>query len=547
MTRGRIKLKYKGRSDIQLTGNPKICFWKYVYKQHTNFAKQSNQIDYEDTSYMENTKGSLFRFRILRNAELVKFISLKLKLPDIYSDNSNLGEFSWIKDIGANIIEYARLYYDDILIEEIDGDFLITHRDMLLDKDHINNFDKLIGNVPELNNPYYDYDVYPSHINTMGNTINNTFYIKSDYKTNSSIKEYLLNIPLLFCFFREKSYIPLVSNKLREVFVEIKLRPLNELYTIVEKNNITLNSPIKPSRLFLLDDIEYGNQTTPMILNEFPYGKNQPSDQKLPRWIHLGKDDKIVEHSGDHSSVRNGERGGFSISINSLGNRVAVGIPGTDAKGTDWAHNMASVKIYELKDNVWKLLGSPIFNDAIHIDVAPVKYEVSLNKEGDRVAIGIPYDNISKGKVSVYEYDPSRNSWEPLFVEGSTEGIVILGGNDNDLTGYSLSLNEIGNKIAVGIPGWSNDTGLTRVYEYSPPIDFAWGSKISISGGTDQFAGQSVSFNSAGNIVAIGMPGSESTVGKVNIYSYTVNGDWSHNSEWSISGDEVRWLVGWDV
>ena len=70
MTRGRIKLKYKGRSDIQLTGNPKICFWKYVYKQHTNFAKQSNQIDYEDTSYMENDRCSLFKFRILRNLVL---------------------------------------------------------------------------------------------------------------------------------------------------------------------------------------------------------------------------------------------------------------------------------------------------------------------------------------------------------------------------------------------------------------------------------------------------------------------------------------------
>ena len=233
MTRGRIKLNYKGRSDIQLTGNPKICFWKYVYKQHTNFVKQSNQIDYEDTNFMLNDQSSVFKFRILRNAELVKFISLKLKLPHIYSPGGHLGEFTWIKDIGANIIEYARLYYDDILIEEIDGEFLIAHRDLLLDSNKIDNFNKLIGNVPDLYDPYHN-NIYPSHNTTMGDLSGNDFYINRDYNTNSSIKEYLLNIPLLFCFFREKSFIPLVSNKLREVFIEINLRPLKELYTMID-------------------------------------------------------------------------------------------------------------------------------------------------------------------------------------------------------------------------------------------------------------------------------------------------------------------------
>jgi len=542
MTRGRIKLKYKGRSDIQLTGNPKICFWKYVYKQHTNFAKQSNQIDYEDTSYMENDRCSLFKFRILRNAELVKFISLKLKLPHIYSHGGHLGEFTWIKNIGANIIEYARLYYDDILIEEIDGDFLIAHRDLLLDNDKISNFDKLIGNVPELHSPYHN-DVYPSHTATMGDVSGNNFFIKKDYNTNPSIKEYSLNIPLLFCFFREKSFIPLVSNKLREVFVEIKLRPLKDLYTIIEKTNITLNSPIKPSRLFLLDDTEYNVQTTPMILNELPYGRNQPSDTKLPRWIHVGKDDNIVNHT--HGSPNVVHREGFSISINSLGDRVAVGIPGT--KATDEVHQIACVTVYELHEGIWRLLGNQLINNKIHSDLAPMKYVVSLNSVGDRVAVGSPNEDSAKGLVRVFEYHSTSNSWEPLIVANNTSGIVLSGDTSNDLTGYSVSLNDIGNKIAVGIPGLNSNKGLTKVYEYTPPTAFIWGGKRTISGSADQFAGQSVSFNSAGNRVAIGMPGSNTTMGGVEIYNY-------QNEEWKLLGPKIimpeaaySWLTGWSV
>ena len=68
MTRGLIKLSFQGNNDKKLIGNPKICFWKYVYKQHTNYSKQSNNLLYEGGSYMKNNCCSTFRFKIHRNA-----------------------------------------------------------------------------------------------------------------------------------------------------------------------------------------------------------------------------------------------------------------------------------------------------------------------------------------------------------------------------------------------------------------------------------------------------------------------------------------------
>jgi len=558
MTRGRIKLKYKGRSDVQLTGNPKICFWKYVYKQHTNFAKQSNQIDYEDTNYMSNEECSVFRYRILRNAELVKFISLKLKLPHIYSQDGHLGEFSWIKNIGANIIEYARLYYDDILIEEIDGDFLIAHRDLMLTNDKITNFDKLIGNVPELYNPYQN-NIYPSTQSTsLGDASGTKFYIKKDYNNNASIKEYLLNIPLLFCFFREKSFIPLVSNKLREVFVEIKLRPLKELYTIIKQTDITLNSPIKPSRLFLLDDTRYNYQTTSMILNEFPYINEQPSDTTFPLWVHMGKDDQLEPLVGTHPELNS-----YSISTNGVGDRVAVGIPGviatTNASGCN-----ASVKVYEYKKYIWTLLGNAItdIDKSLFGEPSHSEYDlsVSLNDAGDILAVG----HSSTNSVSVYKYDGA--SWSALATSATIMESIDLSGqlpSVEKFRGKSVSLNNDGYRLAIGVPGATATTalsgaadvgqhlGLVTIHEYTPPLDFEWVMDMSGSDFTGLLvngcAGQSLSFNENGSKLAVGIPGTDDVTGKVNIYTWGANNDMSSVTLPPPANVDNSWAVGWCV
>ena len=255
MTKGLIKLGYKGNNDKILIGNPKVCFWKNVYKQHTNFVKQSMELEHDDGYYMKNTEPTIFKFHIDRNADLVTFASLTLTLPEIYSKNGHSGEFIWIENIGASMIEYAKLYYDDILIEEIDGDFLIVNRDMLLNNDKKINFNKLIGHDHCLNNPYIN-NVYPSHTNISGDLSGTNFFLNSDYNSGPSINEYKLNVPLLFCFFREKSFIPLISLKYREVFIEIKLRPLKDLYTVIKREEIKLNIPADPLSYFFMTPSE---------------------------------------------------------------------------------------------------------------------------------------------------------------------------------------------------------------------------------------------------------------------------------------------------
>lgn len=241
MTKGYFQLSYSGKKDLKLISNPKISFWKYVYKQHTNFSIQN--INIEDTTnehrrgsnaYMTQCNKSSYVFRIPRNADLVDYMSLKLTLPAVYSVDG----FAWIKNVGAMMIKSAKLFFDQTLIEEIDGDFLLTHQSLLMKSDEKKIFDRLIGNIPELYNPYQYYK-----------------YKKSTIGSNMlpSIPKYTLNVPLLFCFFREKSFIPLIANQLCEVYVEIELRPLKELYTIVENNEQILFNPAFPLTELFID------------------------------------------------------------------------------------------------------------------------------------------------------------------------------------------------------------------------------------------------------------------------------------------------------
>ena len=216
MTKGYIQLSFTGKQDYKLIGNPQICFWKKVYKQHTNFSSQSIEIECDDSIQMAEDKKTVYRFKIKRYGDMVNFISLTLDLPEITTKGSGSVEyFKWITNIGANVIETARLYYDDILIEEIDGDFILINKDMNYTSAQAETFNKLIGNIPEIYTPVTNNIIYPCR----------------------------LNIPLPFCFFRNKTNIPLLCNTLREVFVEITLRPINDIYLIGSVHYESLISP----------------------------------------------------------------------------------------------------------------------------------------------------------------------------------------------------------------------------------------------------------------------------------------------------------------
>jgi len=210
-------------------------------------------------------------------------------------------------------------------------------------------------------------------------------------------------------------------------------------------------------------------------------------------WDKLGQDID-GEEAGDNS--------GFSVSINAAGDRVAIGAYGNNGPGL---FLIGSTRIYSYNESTWVQLGQDIDGEASG-DFSG--WSVSMNSAGDRVAIGAPYNNASGGSTRVYSYNGS--TWVQLGQDIDGEGLF----------GYSVSMNAAGDRVAIG----AIYNNATRVYSYNGSTWVQLSQDIDGEAAGDQ-SGYSVSMNDAGDRVAIGaifndVSGSGLLPGSTRIYNY---------------------------
>ena len=200
-------------------------------------------------------------------------------------------------------------------------------------------------------------------------------------------------------------------------------------------------------------------------------------------WTQLGADID-GEAAGDGSE---------SVSLSSDGNRLAIGAPGNDGNGTGSGH----VRVYQWSGMAWTQLGADIDGEAAGDGFGR---SVSLSSDGNRLAIGTPWNDDNSGHVRVYEW--SDSTWTQL-------GADIDGDATAQYTGFSVSLSSDGNRLAVGAP-WSHGnggySGHARVYQWSGMAWTQLGADIDGEAASDD-SGSSVSLSSDGNRLAVGAPG----------------------------------------
>ena len=220
-------------------------------------------------------------------------------------------------------------------------------------------------------------------------------------------------------------------------------------------------------------------------------------------WSQLGSDID-GESSSDYS--------GWSVSLDSDGNRVAIGAYNN---GSGRGH----ARVYEYSSGSWSQLGSDIDGEVAGDNAG---WSISLDTDGDVVAVGSPAHASNKGTVRIYGY--SSGSWSKL-------GADIDGEDPNDYFGYSISLDSDGDRVAIGgylNDGGATDAGYVEVYEYSSGSWSQLGSDINGESSYD-FSGWSVSLDSDGDRLAVGAfanDGGGSDAGHVRIYGYS-SGSWS--------------------
>jgi hypothetical protein len=216
-----------------------------------------------------------------------------------------------------------------------------------------------------------------------------------------------------------------------------------------------------------------------------------------------------------------------------------------------YAAGSASTTLNVTLPPIWRQLGADI--DGIQFEEESGS-SVSLSSNGRTLAIGAPshYYGSSQGRTRIFDLNTNvtPNQW-------IQRGLDIIGTQQYQLSGSSVSISSDGNSVAIGAP--IRETGLSgsmRVYYWNTAVTpNAWtlrGQAIVITGGFGNEAGHSVSLSSDGTIVAIGAPKQDDIVygvdcGKTYVYEWKPSlSNWVKRGT-DITGLATSELTGWVV
>jgi hypothetical protein len=245
MPGGLLNLISYGNQNIFLNGNPSKTMFKCKYAKYTNFGLQKFRIDFDGLRTLRLNESSNFKFRILRYAELLMDTYLVVTLPNIWSPilppstQRNQGqwrpyEFKWIKNLGTQMIKEVRFSIGGQIIQKFSGNYLQNLVERDFDESKKQLYYNMTGNVPELNDPANSgtrVNVYPS-----------AYYDGSQLGSEPSIRSRKLYIPINVWFtLAAKMAFPLVSLQYNELFIDIEMRPVNELYVVRDVTSIDMN------------------------------------------------------------------------------------------------------------------------------------------------------------------------------------------------------------------------------------------------------------------------------------------------------------------
>lgn len=243
---GLYSLVAYGAQNVLLSGNPDFTYFYKTYKKYSHFAEESVTFSMDGPQDLQYDQPIQIRFKVQRIADLVRDMYFVFDLPDIYCKYLELSgnpvrqsqyNFNWVNYIGCHIIQQIGFYIGGQKIQEFDGDYMISKAQADLDADFYIKWSKLVGNIPELVDPANGVYAggstgtgYPLVYNSNGPS----GPIEGNVNRPSIIGR-RIQVPLPF-WFTESTFesLPLVSLQYHECEVQITLRPINQLYTILD-------------------------------------------------------------------------------------------------------------------------------------------------------------------------------------------------------------------------------------------------------------------------------------------------------------------------
>lgn len=294
MPGGLLQLVATGAQNELVNGNPSMTHFRAVYRRHTNFAMEQIRMPFTASNLEFNTTQTrMLSCRIDRIAQLLHDCYLVLTLPDIWSPLKTIGastpptgydprsnaigyEFQWISNIGYNLIDHIDLTMNGQVIQRIRGEWLKLYSYMTHSTDKRAIIDQMIGNVPELYDPANAYDRQNQYPHAIAPVTTPTA-LPSTTTPEPSIRSRQLVVPLHFWFCENPGLaLPLTSLQNSEVYINVTIRALNDLYTVVDVNPGsptygTRVAPVNyPLSLFLSPPLPTGLPSNPSLTTFIP-------------------------------------------------------------------------------------------------------------------------------------------------------------------------------------------------------------------------------------------------------------------------------------
>jgi len=254
MAGGLLNIVSVGNANVILTGNPTKTFFKVTYSKYTNFGLQKFRIDYEGSRDLRLTEESLFTFKMKRYGDMLMDTYIVLNIPDIWSpiwqpceDTENTWspyDFRWIKNLGIQMINEIEITCGSTIIHKYTGQYLYSmmQRDFSSIKKEL--FDEMTGNSVDLNDPTHNPTIPGVLSGLEGHPYPSAYYTEDTLGADPSIRGKAIYIPINTLFTLDsRCAFPLVSLQYNELIINVKLRPIQDLFQVRDVFDISNGCP----------------------------------------------------------------------------------------------------------------------------------------------------------------------------------------------------------------------------------------------------------------------------------------------------------------
>ena len=237
---GLLALVSYGSQNVILNGNPDFTYFYKVFKRHSHFSMENATLPLEGPNELFYDQPIRLRAKIKRISDLVSDMTFSFQIPDIYSKFVNYTdtrqaqyEFQWNNYLAAHSLQNVAFFVGGTKIQEFDSEYIIAKAHADMDQDTFLKWCRLVGEVPELVDPskglYAGGELQKGYPTVIENKT-----IKQQFNRPSILGQTVyVPLPLWFSESMNKA-LPLVALQYHECEIQITMRPIQELYTILD-------------------------------------------------------------------------------------------------------------------------------------------------------------------------------------------------------------------------------------------------------------------------------------------------------------------------